>query len=155
VNHGSTSNNESFNNVLHMFISKRIVYKSYGPMYGRLAKIMWNEEKCTRKVSGATWKAARTGARKNAVVPKAFQAKRKGDRTWHFAAEAIGRLKRRVFDPSHRFSSGWLELEPPSADAAAAPVPAPRKTWGKAKAMGAAAARQEAAAATGDQANGL
>lgn len=112
VNHGSTSNNESFNNVLHMFVSKRIVYKA--------------------------WKAARTGARKNAVVPKAFQAKRKDDTSWSFAAEAIGRLKRRVMDPSYRFTSGWLDLKPPEEEA---PAPAPRKTWGKAKAMAANAAR--------------
>mmetsp|Transcript_6211 Transcript_6211/g.19881 ORF Transcript_6211/g.19881 Transcript_6211/m.19881 type:complete len:201 (+) Transcript_6211:169-771(+) len=102
-----------------MFVSKRIVYKANGPMYGRIAKLFWNEQKSKRTVIGATWKAARTGARKNAVVPKAFQAKRKDDTSWSFAAEAIGRLKRRVKDPSYRFTSGWLDLKPPEEEAPA------------------------------------
>lgn len=124
----------SFNNVLHVFVSKRCVHKKFGAMYGAIAKLYWNESKSTREWLAYTWKAARTGARKNAAVPKAFRAKRKGKASWQFAHEAIGRLHQLVRDPAYKFSSGWLEISPPALPTPDAMPRAPSKaTWGKAR----------------------
>ena len=95
-----------------MFMAKRSVHKRYSAMYGRIAKLYWNENKLTREWAGFTWKRARTGARQTAKVPKAFKAKRKGAATWHFAAEALGRLTRLMVDPQHVYESQWARLQP-------------------------------------------
>ena len=140
VNHGSTSNNENFNNVLHMFVSKRIVFKAYAlrpnvrpdrpwpaaaPCCFWLYAV-WNEQKSMRTVIGATWKAARTGARKNAVVPKAFQAKRKDDTSWSFVktnAKRFGRSTktRRTFAGHRTTTLGSTKLRQRSTSPGAAP----------------------------------
>ena len=126
INNAHTWDNESWANVLHMFMAKRTVHKRYSPMYGRIAKAYWNEQKMTRDWTGYTWKRARTGARQTAKVPKAFRAKRKGAPTWMFAAEAMGRVQQRMVDPQHAFASGWAQLRPrrPCPDA---PLPEPRR----------------------------
>ena len=116
-----------------MFMAKRVVHRRYAGMYGRITKLYWNENKCTREVTGATWKQARTGARKNAVVPKAFRHKRKGEHTMMFAAEAIGRLRKRIENPVWQFASGWLDRQMPKPPDRLALPGEPSKSWGTSK----------------------
>ena len=110
-------------------------------MYGRIAKLYWNENKITREWVGYTWKRARTGARQTAKVPKAFKAKLKGEATWHFAGEAIGRLVRIMAYAGHVFESKWASLQPNEVQMAGAcsvdaSVPeAKRARWGRSKAL--------------------
>ena len=140
MNNAHTWDNESWANVLHMFMSKRGVHKRYAPMYGRIAKLYWNENKLTRKWVGYTWKRARTGARQTAKVAKAFKAKRKGEATWHFASEAMGRLVRIMVDAQHAWQSPWASLRPSEEQLAGsggpveASLPEPKRArWGTSK----------------------
>ena len=138
INNAHTWDNESWANVLHMFMAKRGVHKRYSPMYGRIAKLYWNENKLTREWVGYTWKRARTGARQTAKVPKAFRAKRKGEATWAFAAEATGRLVTRMVDPTHAFASSWAQLKPSALTLAGGQpsesLPEPKRArWGTSK----------------------